>query len=294
MRAPVRMASLPPAGPRSVAVAVVHGPTGCPAPRTGDPASATPAKISAENAPPATSRRAKPLPSSVTRAVRSAPSSSHGSADSTSVSASTRARRSLPSAVSPPSSSSRPRSTSAADSAAHSSSLHPRVALAAGRVNPRPVAVCVISASRPLRSACSSAAMCPSPRCSRSSVAACQRSSSGSPGQPRSACPAYSGRPSGVSASHASRSSPASSANSAESMRLVAEQAGERGAGDVPAGLDDLLRGGQGPRAGDHVRHERRREVVEGRRHHPGPDGAHRRGPPGEVGHPARRADRSR
>ncbi len=49
-------------------------------------------------------------------------------------------------------------------------------------VNPRPVAVCVISASRPLRSACSSAAMWPSPRCSRSSVAACHRSSSGSLG----------------------------------------------------------------------------------------------------------------
>ena len=58
--------------------------------------------------------------------------------------------------------------------------------------------------------------MCPSPRCSRTSVAACHSASSSSSGHDRSACAAYSGRPCGVSAAQTSRAMASASETSGE------------------------------------------------------------------------------
>ena len=160
--------------------------------------------------------RVRPLPSSTSRAVRSAPRCSHGAASSASVMASTSARCATPASVSwSPSIS--PRSCSAARAAFHCSSDQPRSFFAASTVKPRPVAVCVTIDSMPDSPARASAIVWPSPRDSRSRVAACHIARCGSSGHGNAAWPAYSGRPSGVSAVVASRASSASSETSGES-----------------------------------------------------------------------------
>ena len=179
MRASVRIGRLPPrSGPPSTA-----GPSSMVTRRVQPrrrPVSCARAPRGREGAVWPTRIRARPRPSSTTCAVGSSPSAAR---------ARRTARRSrprparagpAPAAVSAAVVDADRARARAAASAFHSSSDQPRVARAAGSVKPRPVTVWVISASSPLRSACSSAAMCPSPRCSRSSVAACHRSSSGS------------------------------------------------------------------------------------------------------------------
>ena len=213
--------------------------------------------------------------------------SRQGAAQSRSVSASSRSRSSCPAAVSSPSASSNPRSRRLSWAAAHSSSDHIRSALAASTRNPRWVAVWVTSASIPDSSACTSMAMCPSPRCSRSRVMACQKIRCGSVGHSRPACPANSGRPSMVQFKAACLAIPAAASSSSEpitsspsNLRSVRSATRQRAASTC-AGVARVQARGMCRAINCGI------EVVEGGGNDGRTDLAHRRAAGGEISHPS-------
>ena len=130
-----------------------------------------------------------------------------------------------------------------------------------------------------------SAATCPSPRSSRSTVWACQRTRCGASGQGRAAFAAPSARPAVGAASAASR--PAGGLRDGVRREHLGAQHRCRAASTAARRTGQVaLRRGHGPRVGHRPGHEPRREVVEQRRDHLGRRGAQRGGSRREVAHP--------
>lgn len=221
-------------------------------------------------------------PSSVSRATPGPPRCSYGARSIRSVASSSPLRSSVPSSVSSPSAVSSPRSRSRSDAASQSARRQPREDSSQPIAMPLPVAVWLTRASSGSSSAARSAARWASPRCSRSSVAACQYARCGSSGTGRPACAAYSGRACRVQPSVARRASCAASAISGGDD-LLAEQPAQRRVGGAQPGVQDLRGGGYVPDRGNVPGHQRVVEVVEGRGHRVGADRAHRGGAGGEV-----------
>ena len=136
-------------------------------------------------------------------------------------------------------------------------------------------------ASRPLTPAAVSTATWPSPRCSRSSVAACHSTPNGSSGQAgrrwRRTAP-------GPPAAPTRRPGEPARRRRRRRRRRRATAAARRPS--RRRALEGGVGRGEGPGVGERPGDPRRGEVVEQRRHDAGPDGAERRGPPGEVAHP--------
>ncbi len=145
--------------------------------------------------------------------VSSSPRRSQGSAARRSVRSSISRRATAPDAVGVPSSESHPRSISTSVDACQASSSQPRAtwSMALGTA---PVAAMVTSACRPSSPAATRATTCPSPRCSRSTVAACHNARWGSSGQGSARLAAANGRPSTVRPSSADRANSAARAMS--------------------------------------------------------------------------------
>ena len=129
--------------------------------------------------------------------------------------------------------------------------------------------------------------LCPSPRCSRSVVSACQSARCGSVGhrQPRCWPPRAAGR-AGRPRPPRPPASSAASAASAERGPLLAEHPADGGVDPGQPRVEGRRRGDGLPDRRHAAGDEGRREVVEGRRHHLGPDGAQRGRPEGEVARP--------
>jgi hypothetical protein len=171
------------------------------------------------------------------RSVASAPTRCHGASARRSVTASTSAYAVRPVAVAVPSEASHPRVVRRAAAADHSSSVQPRAGCMEARSRPSSTPSRQTSDSQPSTPAVSRAATCPSPRCSRRIVAACQSRPGASAGQGRSALAPARTRPCTSIARAAASSGPAASStsmpssNSASAARAPATRASIAAAG---------------------------------------------------------------
>ena len=144
-----------------------------------------------------------------------------------------------------------PRAVSRAAAASHCSSVQPRMGCRSSRRMSRPQRSS--STSQPSMSAVAMAAKCPSPRCSRSTVAACQSRPTGSSGSGSAALAAARARP----AQSSSARRPAEQVRGRRHLGVEpAEQAAQRAGRPGTAGSQGFGRRDQipdpGDRPGDH------------------------------------------
>ena len=171
---------------------------------------------------------------------------------------------------------------------------------AAGPLQPLPA--CCGRPRRPARaratpsiSRCSSAASCPSPRCSRSVVSACHSARCGSAGSGRPRWPRPAAGRAGRPPRPPGAASRAASAASAEPASPRPAPGAPRASTPAEPGLAGRPAGGHGvPDRRHPAGHEAGREVVEGRRHDLGPDGPSGAARSGEVAVSRTRAARRR